>query len=311
MTKKVLVIKGGWCAEREVSLSSGAEAAKALATHADYQVEEVDVSRNLMDEIKASFAGTGPDVVFNGLHGPYGEDGRVQAVLELLELPYTHSGVLASALCMDKPKSKAVMAAAGLRVPGGQTVRTETLTGEHPAPVPYVLKPTGDGSSFGVYIISDEDQPAPKGADLDAALFGGVAMVEPFIPGREITVSVLGDKPLAVTEIIAEKGAFYDFESKYTPGGSTHIVPAQIPADVTQAAQQMALAAAQALGARGLSRADFRWDDRHGVNGLFILEVNTQPGLTPTSLSPEQAALGGIDFGALVRWMVEDATCPR
>ncbi|MEM9421190.1 MAG: D-alanine--D-alanine ligase [Pseudomonadota bacterium] len=310
MSKKVLVLKGGWCAEREVSISSGAQSAAALRSQG-YLVEELDVTRSVMSDIQGSFEGAGPDVVFNALHGPFGEDGRIQSVLELLEIPYTHSGVLASALSMDKPKAKAVLAAQGLPVPEGRTVLTSSLTGQHLAEIPYVLKPIADGSSFGVYIIKASNQAAPTGDVLDDDLFGGVAMVETFIPGRELTVAVLGDQPLAVTEIIANKGTFYDFESKYTPGGSEHVLPAQIPEEIAAAAMQMASKAAQALGCRGLSRTDFRWDDRAGVNGLFILEVNTQPGLTPTSLAPEQAAVTGMEFGALVRWMVEDASCPR
>ena len=310
MSRKVLVLKGGWCAEREVSLSSGAQAAEALRDEG-YTVEELDVTRSVAADIPETFGGEGPDVVFNALHGPFGEDGRIQSVLELLDIPYTHSGVLASALCMDKPKAKAVLAADGVPVPGGETIATDSLKGQHPAEIPYVVKPTGDGSSFGVYIIKTDNQAPPTAEALDEDLFGGVAMVEPFIPGRELTVALLGDQPLGVTEIIANKGTFYDYESKYAPGGSEHVLPAQIPADITAAALDMAARAARSLGARGLSRADFRWDESNGVNGLFILEVNTQPGLTPTSLAPEQAAAKGTGFGALVRWMVEDASCPR
>ncbi len=310
MSRKVLVLKGGWCAEREVSLSSGAQAAEALRDEG-YTVEELDVTRSVAADIPETFGGEGPDVVFNALHGPFGEDGRIQSVLELLDIPYTHSGVLASALFMDYPMAKAVLAAVGVPVPGGETIATDSLKGQHPAEIPYVVKPTGDGSSFGVYIIKTDNQAPPTAEALDEDLFGGVAMVEPFIPGRELTVALLGDQPLGVTEIIANKGTFYDYESKYAPGGSEHVLPAQIPADITAAALDMAARAARSLGARGLSRADFRWDESNGVNGLFILEVNTQPGLTPTSLAPEQAAAKGTGFGALVRWMVEDASCPR
>ncbi|MEM6650739.1 MAG: D-alanine--D-alanine ligase [Pseudomonadota bacterium] len=307
--QNIAVLKGGWCAEREVSLVSGKEAGKALRAEG-FTVEEIDITRNVMDGLRAAFGGEGPDAVFNALHGPFGEDGRIQAVLEVLDIPYTHSGVLASALCMDKPRAKAVLAAAGLPVPSGTTISTDCLQGEHPMAIPYVVKPIGDGSSFGVNIISSNNQPAPCQRDLDENLFGGVAMVEPFIKGRELTTAVLGDRPLAVTEIIPH-GTFYDFQSKYAAGGSAHVVPADIPDDITQAALAMAKEASLALGVRGLSRTDFRWDDELGVNGLFILEVNTQPGLTPTSLAPEQAAAKGMDFGKLVRWMIEDATCPR
>ncbi len=307
--RRVAVLMGGWCAEREVSLSSGREAAKALRAEG-FDVEEIDVDRDIATALRASFDGQGPEAAFNALHGPFGEDGRIQSVLEILDIPYTHSGVLASALAMDKPRAKAVLAGAGLRVPGGRTIRTETLTGEHPAEIPYVLKPVGDGSSFGVHLIVSPNQAAPLAAELDEALFGGIAMIEPFIRGREITVTVMGDRPLCVTEIIP-KNAFYDYESKYTAGGSKHQLPADIPEDIAAAACAQAVKAAAALGCCGVSRTDYRWDDTQGVNGLFILEVNTQPGLTPTSLAPEQAAHCGIDFGALVRWMVEDASCPR
>ena len=307
--KRIVVLKGGWCSERDVSLASGKAAAEALRGEG-FDVEEIDMARTIADDLRAAFGGQGPDAVFNALHGPFGEDGRIQSLLEILEIPYTHSGVLASSLCMDKPKSKAVLAASGVQVPGGGVIPTDSLTGEHPLPLPYVLKPTGDGSSFGVFIIKSDNESAPTKADIDEEIFGGVALVEPFIPGREITVAIMGDRPLCVTEIIP-KNSFYDFESKYAEGGSAHKVPADIPDDIAAAAMELAVKAAKSLGCRGLCRADFRWDDTAGVNGLFMLEVNTQPGLTPTSLAPEQAAAKGIGFGELTRWMVEDATCPR
>lgn len=306
----VVVLKGGWCAERPISLLSGEAAANALRDQG-YDVEEIDVSRKIMDDLRSAFAGAGPFVAFNALHGPFGEDGRIQALLEILDIPYTHSGVLSSALAMDKPRAKSVLRDCGLPVPGGEVVPISSLTGKHPIDPPYVLKPTADGSSFGVFIIQEKTQQPPIGTELSADLFGGQAMVEPFIAGRELTVSVLGDKPLGVTEIIAKKGQFYDYQSKYEDGGSDHVLPADIPADITETAMSMASKAALVLGCRGLSRTDFRWDDRHGVNGLFILEVNTQPGLTPMSLAPEQAAAAGMSFGELVHWMVEDASCPR
>ncbi|WP_370338609.1 D-alanine--D-alanine ligase [Parvularcula marina] len=307
--RNIALIKGGWCSEREVSLVSGAAAAKALREEG-FNVEEIDMSRDVARDLYQSFGGNGPDAVFNALHGPFGEDGRIQALLEILDIPYTHSGVLSSALCMDKPRTKAVLSARGIRVPGGSVIKTSTLKGDHPLSLPYVLKPVGDGSSFGVFIITSPNQGPPVEADIDEELFGGIAMVEPFIPGREITVAVMGDRALGVTEIIP-KNSFYDYESKYAAGGSTHVLPADIPEEVAKAAMEISVAAIEALGCKGLARADFRWDDRAGVNGLFILEVNTQPGLTPTSLAPEQAAAAGIDFGSLTRWMIEDATCPR
>ncbi|ADM10000.1 D-alanylalanine synthetase [Parvularcula bermudensis HTCC2503] len=307
--RRIVVLKGGWCSEREISLISGATAADALRDEG-YSVEEIDVGRDLATVLPASFDRLGPDAVFNALHGPFGEDGRVQGLLEILNIPYTHSGVLSSALCMNKPRAKMVLAQAGLKVPEGRTLPLNSLTGRHPMAAPYVLKPIGDGSSFGVNIVMSEQEVAPKTEDLDADLFGTEALVETFIPGRELTVSVLGAVALGVTEIVP-KNTFYDFESKYAEGGSTHVLPADIPEEVADAVKAQSLKAVQALGCRGLSRVDFRWDDRSGVNGLFILEVNTQPGMTPTSLSPEQAAAAGIDFGALVRWMIEDASCLR
>lgn len=307
--KRVAVLKGGWCSERGVSLVSGAAAARALAA-LGHDVEEIDASRSIAEQLAASFGGHGPDVAFNALHGPFGEDGRIQSVLELMNIPYTHSGVLASALAMDKVKAKAVMRAAGIRVPDGVVVETASLQGAHPAAIPYVLKPVADGSSFGVHIIRSNNQPAPQVADLDDQVFKGRALVEPYIRGRELTVAVLGVHPLGVTEIVP-RGAFYDFESKYADGGSTHVLPADVPSAVAAAAMSMAVASAAALGCRGLSRTDFRWDDTADVDGLFVLEVNTQPGLTPTSLAPEQALATGMNFEQLCQWMIEDASCPR
>ena len=243
---RIAVLKGGWCAEREVSLVSGKAAAEALRGEG-FEVEEIDYTRDVAADLQRSFEGNGPDVVFNALHGPFGEDGRIQALLEILDMPYTHSGVLASSLCMDKPKTKAVLSSFGVRVPGGRTIRTETLTGDHPMPLPYVLKPVGDGSSFGVYIITSDNQAAPRREDLDENLFvGGIAMVEPFIPGRELTVAVMGDRPLGVTEIIP-RNQFYDYEAKYAAGGSTHVLPADIPGPIAKMAMDMAVEATSAL----------------------------------------------------------------
>ena len=309
MTKRVAVLLGGWGAERGVSLVSGQAAAEALR-EGGYEVAEIDVSRDLAGDLRAAFDGAGPEVVFNALHGPFGEDGTVQGLLEIMGLAYTHSGVLASALCMDKPRTKAVLREAGLPVPGGHVLALARLDGSHPLPPPYVVKPVGDGSSFGVVIVDETAEAGPKAELLDARLFGGVAMVEPFVRGRELTVACLGEEPLGVTEIVPTTG-FYDFAAKYQPGGSAHVLPADIPADVAREAERMAREAVRVLGCRGLSRTDYRWDDEAGLNGLFILEVNTQPGLTPTSLAPEQAAARGYDFARLCRWMVEDASCLR
>ena len=307
--KRVGVLLGGWGAERGVSLVSGRAAAEALRAEG-YEVAEIDVSRDLPAELRASFDGAGPEVVFNALHGPFGEDGTVQGLLEIMGLAYTHSGVLASALCMDKPRAKAVLREAGLPVPGGHVLPFASLDGSHPLPPPYVVKPVGDGSSFGVVIVDETAASGPKAALLDGRLFGGVAMVEPFVRGRELTVACLGDDPLGVTEIVPKAG-FYDFAAKYQPGGSAHVLPADLPPEVTDEALRLAQEAVRVLGCRGLSRTDYRWDDEAGLNGLFILEVNTQPGLTPTSLAPEQAAARGTSFAQLCRWMVEDASCLR
>ena len=306
---RVAVLLGGLGAERGVSMVSGAAAAKALRAEG-YAVEEIDVTRELARALYACFDGRGPDVVFNALHGPYGEDGTVQGVLEIAKIPYTHSGVLASALAMDKPMAKTVLAAAGLPVPGGMTLPVASFDGSHPMKPPYVVKPVADGSSFGVTIVRDRAEGGPRAEILTNDLFGGRALVEPFVPGRELTVACLNDRPLAVTDIVAASG-FYDYQAKYDAGGSRHLLPADLPGEITRGCLDMAARAARALGCRGLSRTDFRWDESRGLKGLFILEVNTQPGLTPTSLAPEQAAYTGMDFGQLVRWMVEDATCPR
>lgn len=306
--KKVLVLMGGFSSEKGVSLVSGQTAAEALQRFNAYQVETIDVSRQIDQQIRASFGGEGPDVVFNALHGPYGEDGTVQGLLEMMGIPYTHSGVLSSALCMDKARAKDVLAAEGLPVPTGRVLRADKVTDTHPLPVPYVLKPIAEGSTFGVVIVREESDPVPTSDLLNQAVYGGAAIVEAYIPGRELTVAVKGDEPLAVTEIQA---AFYDYEAKYSANAAPHVIPADLPADVTEAAMTMAKQAAQVLGCRGLSRVDYRWDEAQGLNGLFILEVNTQPGMTPTSLASEQAAHRGISFGELVQWMVEDASCQR
>jgi D-alanine-D-alanine ligase len=299
-TPRVAVLMGGWSAEREVSLVSGRECARALR-EAGFETVEIDAGRDLC----ARLADARPDVVFNALHGRWGEDGCVQGLLEVLGLPYTHSGVLASALAMDKPRAKDVFAREGLPVAAGRlATRAEILAG-HPMPPPYVVKPYNEGSSVGVVIV-------PEGANRPAALAADAPdtlMVEAYAPGRELTVAVMGDRPLAVTDIVTE--GWYDYHAKYAAGGSRHVIPAEVPAAVADACLDVALRAHRALGCRGVSRADFRWDPAKGADGLVLLEVNTQPGMTPTSLVPEQAAHVGIGFPALCRWIVEDASCGR
>lgn len=295
---KVVVLLGGPSAEREVSLSSGAECAKALR-QAGYEVIEIDAGRDL----PARLADAAPDVVFNALHGRWGEDGCVQGLLEWLGYQYTHSGVLASALAMDKTRSKEAFRNAGLPVVDSLIVPTEDARRAHPMPPPYVVKPNSEGSSVGIYIVREgANGPAMIGAQMPAEV-----MVETYVPGRELTVAVLGDRPLGVTEIITD--GWYDYDAKYKAGGSRHVVPAEIPAEITAACLDYALRAHQALGCAGMSRTDFRWDDSRGLAGLYLLETNTQPGMTPTSLAPEQAAAVGMDFPALVSWLVEDALC--
>lgn len=299
VVSKVAVLMGGLSAEREVSLSSGRECAKALR-EAGYQVVEVDCGPDLalrLSEIK-------PDVAFNALHGRWGEDGCVQGILEWLRIPYTHSGVLASALAMDKQKAKEVYAAAGLPIVQSKLARRDEVEAGHVLPPPYVVKPNNEGSSVGVYIVHPGSN-APRLADT----MPETVMVETYAPGRELSVSVLGNKALAVTDIITD--GWYDYDAKYKPGGSRHEVPARMPAEITAACLDYALRAHQALGCRGLSRTDIRWDEARGLEGLILLETNTQPGMTPTSLAPEQAALCGISFPELCRWLVEDASCNR
>lgn len=302
---KIAVLKGGWSAEREVSLVSGAAAAAALR-EAGHEVAEIDATRALARQLAESFGGAGPDVVFNALHGNWGEDGCVQGLLEILGLPYTHSGVGASALAFDKNRTKTMLAAAGLQVPAGEIVPAAALL-THPMPTPpYVVKPNAEGSSVNVFVVRDGDnRPMIERVTHPESLTGDY-LVEEFIPGRELTTAVMGDRAMGVTEIIAHKD-FYDYEAKYADGGSSHIVPADIPAEITAACLEQALTAHRALGCQGLSRTDFRWDEMRGVNGLFILEVNTQPGLTPTSLAPEQAAAAGLGFRELCEWMIEQA----
>ncbi len=302
---RVAVLYGGMSAEREVSLSSGRQVIIALR-EAGYDVVPVEVGSDLGAVLRA--LDPRPDAVFNALHGRFGEDGAIQGVLDWLGIPYTHSGVRASALAMDKAAAKAVFAAAGLPVAHGHVVDIAALEHADPMPLPYVIKPINEGSSVGVEIMRD-------GANSRAAVaaawsFGPTALVEEYIPGRELTVAVMGERALAVTEISAAHGDFYDYEAKYADGGSRHVIPAPVHPDVYARALDVALAAHRALGCRGATRSDFRYDDTAGEPGrLVLLEVNTQPGLTPTSLLPEQAAHLGMSFPQLCAWMVENAAC--
>ncbi len=296
---RVAVLMGGLSAEREVSLSSGHECAKALRV-AGYDVVELDAGRDLA----ARLAESNPVCVFNALHGRWGEDGCVQGMLEWLAIPYTHSGVLASALAMDKSAAKAAYVAAGLPVVQSVLATRDEVASAHVLPPPYVVKPNNEGSSVGVYIVR-EGANAPRLAET----MPQTVMVETYAPGRELTVAVLGDRALTVTDIITE--GWYDYDAKYKTGGSRHEVPAAIPAEISEACLDYALRAHKALGCRGLSRTDFRWDETRGLAGLILLETNTQPGMTPTSLAPEQAAYCGISFPDLCAWIVEDASCNR
>lgn len=305
MSKKVTVLMGGWSAERDVSLNSGKAAAEALR-QAGFDVTTVDVQRD-PEQLLQHLAASRPDVVFNALHGRYGEDGCLQGLLNMLGLPYTHSGLLASAIAMDKPTAKRLFADAGIPVAEGRTVhRDEVLAGDVMAR-PYVVKPLNEGSSVGVYIIKDGDGDLPfKDSGWP---FGEWVLVEKFIPGRELTVAVMGDRALGVTEITSDRG-FYDYDAKYAPGGSRHLVPAPLPEGDFQEAMRLAALAHKTLGCRGVSRTDLRYDDTQpGPAKFYALEVNTQPGMTATSLVPEQAAHAGISFPELVTWMVENAVC--
>lgn len=300
-TQHVAVLMGGMSAEREVSLTSGRACAEALRGEG-YRVTEIDAGADL----GARLAEIRPDVVFNALHGRFGEDGCVQGVMNLMRLPYTHSGLLASAIAMDKPVAKRLYAAAGLPVAEDRVMHIDEIGREHPMPVPYVLKPAQEGSSVGVRIVRDESE-TPLGNR--SWTHGPVVLVERYIPGRELTVGVMDGKALGLTEIRPVQN-FYDYEAKYTDGRAVHLVPAPVPEELAARAKEIAERAHRALGCRGVSRADLRWDDtKPGTEGLILLEVNTQPGMTPLSLVPEQAAAAGIAFGPLVRWMVEHAAC--
>lgn len=307
MSTHVAVLMGGLSAEREVSLRSGAACAKALEGEG-YRVSRIDVGRDLAQFL----AHLKPDVAFNALHGRWGEDGVVQGILELLQIPYTHSGVLASALAMHKERAKAVMAAAGVSVPEGMVVHRLDASKRHILPPPYVVKPVNEGSSVGVIIVREDRTHPPQELGRPDWAYGDWMLVEKYVAGRELTCAVMGDEPLGVIDIQPATGVFYDYDAKYAKGGSIHVLPAEIKPKIYHQVQQMALTAHQALGCRGVSRADFRYDDRpDGTGQLVCLEVNTQPGMTETSLVPELAAHAGLTFGELVRWMVEDASCDR
>jgi D-alanine-D-alanine ligase len=304
--KHVAVLMGGWSAEREVSLRSGNACADA-AEKAGYCVSRIDVTR----EIAAKLREIKPDVALNMLHGRPGEDGTLQGLLEILGIPYSHSGVLASSLAMQKDIAKTVLKAAGIPVPGGMLVDRAQAAKKHLLPPPYVIKPVAEGSSVGVFIVREDHKHPPQELNRPDWKFGELVLIEPYIPGKELTCAVMGDKALGVIEIVAAT-KFYDYEAKYAPGGSKHILPAPIAPAVYEECRRLSLLAHQALGCRGVTRADFRFDDSlAGLQGLACLEVNTQPGMTEVSLVPELAAHAGLSFEDLVRWMIEDASLER
>jgi D-alanine-D-alanine ligase len=306
MSKHVAVLMGGWSAEREVSLRSGRACADALE-RTGYRVTRVDVGRDIATVLHT----LKPDVALNVLHGRPGEDGTLQGILEILAIPYTHSGVLASALAMHKELAKVVMRAAGVPVPDGKVLPRSQVAHSHPMPPPYVIKPVAEGSSVGVFIVTEQHAHPPQELTGEDWAFGEELLVERYIPGKELTCAVMGDKALDVIEIVAAT-RFYDYQAKYAPGGSRHLLPAPISPFVYQEVRRLALKAHHAVGCRGVTRADFRYDDRSaGTEGLFCLEVNTQPGMTETSLVPELAVHAGLTFDELVRWMVEDASLNR
>ena len=296
----VAVVKGGRSAERQVSLVSGRECAAALR-RLGYKVSEVDAGNDLPKELVQ----LSPDIIFNSLHGRYGEDGCVQGLFEWLEIPYTHSGVQASALAMNKDTAKKIFKAESLPITESICTSSDSAFSSHLMEPPYVIKPVNEGSSVGVHLVMHNDDnlsPLVKN-------FPDQVLVEKFIPGKELTTTIMDEQPLGVTDIITD--SWYDYDSKYNLGASKHVVPADIPAEIYNACEDFALRAHVALGCRGISRADFRWDNSLGIDGLFLLELNTQPGMTPTSLSPEQAKAKGISFDSLCNWILEDASCNR
>jgi D-alanine-D-alanine ligase len=306
MSKHVAVLMGGWSAEREISLRSGQACADA-AERGGYRVSRLDVTR----EVAASLRALKPDVALNVLHGRPGEDGTLQGLLEILGIPYSHSGVLASALAMQKDIAKTVLKAAGVPVPGGVVASRVEAASRHLLPPPYVIKPVAEGSSVGVFIVREDHKHPPQELTRPDWTFGDRVLVEPYIPGKELTCAVMGDKALGVIEIVPTV-KFYDYEAKYAPGGSKHLLPAPISKEIYEECRRLSLAAHRALGCRGVSRTDFRYDDSlAGSKGLACLEVNTQPGMTEMSLVPELAQHASIGFEDLVRWMIEDASLDR
>lgn len=303
MSLHIAVLMGGWSNEREVSLMSGAGVADALES-LGHRVTRIDMGR----DVAARLSEAKPDIVFNALHGSPGEDGTVQGMLDLMGLKYTHSGLTTSVIAIDKVLTKQALVPHGVPMPGGRIVRSEELYARDPLPRPYVLKPVNEGSSVGVAIVTDEGN---YGNPISAQAKGpwqefDELLAEPFIRGRELTTAVLGGEALGVTELKPKSG-FYDYDAKYTDGMTDHICPAQIPDDVAEACKAIALRAHRLLGCKGASRADFRWDDNQGAEGLFLLEVNTQPGMTPLSLVPEQARYLGISYPELVQRIVDEA----
>jgi D-alanine-D-alanine ligase len=306
MSKHVAVLMGGWSAEREVSLRSGTACADALE-RLGYRVSRVDVTPDIATVLRD----LKPDVALNMLHGRPGEDGTMQGLLEIIGVPYSHSGVMASAAAMHKEMTKIILRAAGVPVPGGLVATRREAAKAHLLRPPYVVKPVAEGSSVGVFIVRADHKHPPQELTRADWTFGEMVLVEPFIPGKELTCAVMGDHALGVIEIVPAT-KFYDYEAKYAPGGSKHLLPALVSPEIYEECRRLSLAAHRALGCRGISRADFRYDDtRAGTQALFCLEVNTQPGMTETSLVPEMAAHAGISFEELVRWMVEDASLDR
>ena len=300
----IVVLMGGWSSEREVSLTSGRGVAAALRERGYTNVTEVDMDRNVAQVL----TGIRPDVVFNALHGTPGEDGTVQGMLDLMQIPYTHSGLETSVIAIDKELTKMVLVPGGIRMPAGKMVESESIYREDPLPRPYVLKPVNEGSSVGVAIVTEDGNYGnPIGRDVPGPWheFDDL-LAEPFIKGRELTVAVINDEALAVTELKIDSG-FYDYEHKYTDGRTVHVCPAEVPDDIAAAMMDMAARAHNLLGCKGASRSDFRWDDEQGEAGIYLLEVNTQPGMTPLSLVPEQAKFRGISYGELVERLIEEA----
>ncbi|HKA78822.1 MAG TPA: D-alanine--D-alanine ligase [Xanthobacteraceae bacterium] len=306
MSKHIAVLMGGWSAEREISLRSGKACAEA-ATRLGYRVTRIDVGRDIATVLST----VKPDVALNVLHGRPGEDGTLQGILEILAIPYSHSGVMASAVAMQKDVAKDLLRAAGVAVPDGVVASRFEVARSHVLPPPYVIKPIAEGSSVGVFIIPEDRTHPPQELNRQDWAYGDRLIVEKYIPGKELTCAVMGEEAFGVIEIVPTV-RFYDYEAKYAPGGSKHLLPAPISSFVYQQVRRLALAAHRALRCRGVSRADFRYDDRiEGTGGVVCLEVNTQPGMTETSLVPELAAHAGISFDELVRWMIEDASLNR